>query len=479
MAAQTTVVKVDLINPPLTALEQEDALRGIANIIPPLGIGYIAACLLAVGCDVSICDCRLDFSWERLEAELKKRRPDIVGITITTPSYAKAVELARFIRACLPEVVLVAGGPHVTAIPEEALKETEFDIGVCGEGEEALVEIVEAFRQRRKDYATIKGIVYRLADGTLKLNPARASMSNLDSLPFPARHLYPPLSSYAPVPASYRYLPFAHMLTSRGCPYQCIFCDRKVFGNAFRARSAGNVLAEIEELISRYGVREIKFFDDTFTIDKQRVHEICAGMTRLKPRVAWTCLARVDTVSKELLVAMHRAGCWQIGLGLESGDATVLKNSKKGITLEQGRAAVRWAKEAGLNVRAFFILGFPDDTVTTMQRTIDFAKSLPIDVANFYNLTIYPGTELCSRLTQQGLLRHKDYQHYLQLSLPEGVEVSYLPPQVTAAELRRMLKRAHTEFYLRPGYILSQLLQIRSLEDIKRYLSGFRAITGL
>ena len=247
----------------------------------------------------------------------------------------------------------------------------------------------------------IKGILYK-ENGEIKITAPRGYIQDLDALPFPARHLYPPLSEYRPVPASFIKLPLGHIMTSRGCPYQCIFCDRKIFGNSFRARSPKNVVDELEELINVHGAKEIKFFDDTFTLDKKRVLEIFKEMKRRNLKFPWSCLTRVNHVDAELLKEMKTAGCWQISYGLESGDQRMLNIMKKGTTVEQNRNAVIWAKKTGLNVRAFFVLGMPGETPESLKKTVEFAKSLPIDIVTFYSVTLYPGNELYEMAKKEG-----------------------------------------------------------------------------
>lgn len=469
-------MKISLIDPPLTRTQSAGRFKRIANILPSLGLGYLAAVLKRDGFAVRIIDCRLlNIQADKLLQILKEESPQVVGITATTLSFPNVSTLAQKIKRVLPEIYLVLGGPHITAIPKEAMENSAFDVGVIGEGEFTFLKLARQIRDASLNLDTIESLVYR-EDGHIKINPPGEYISDLDRLPFPARELYPSLRLYKPVVASYRRLPFAHMLTSRGCPFKCTFCDRKVFGNKFRARSPESVLAEIEELVKKFGVQEIKFFDDTFTIDKNRVALICEQIIRRKLKIIWSCLSHVRCVDKQLLQQMKQAGCWQIGLGLESGDPQVLASMKKGMTVEDSRNAVKWAKEAGLNVRAFFVIGMPGDTVDSIKRSLELAKSLPIDIANFYNVTLYPGNELFETAMREGSLLHKDWQHFCQLNIPDSAEIAYIPKGMAEAELRQISSLIHKRFYLRPKYIFQQIRQIKSLSDLKRYLDGFLAI---
>jgi radical SAM superfamily enzyme YgiQ (UPF0313 family) len=468
-------MKICLIDPPLTPTQYFTRFARVANVIPSLGLGYLAAVLKKDGFEVEIIDCRvLNIGNERLLQMIKEGNFEIVGISATTVSFYNVSILAEEIKKFLPKVTLILGGPHITALPEETMENSKFDIGIIGEGEYALLELMRQLRDGCFQPDRIEGLIYREGE-KLKMSPQRGYIQNLDTLPFPARELYPPLRLYKPVADSYRRLPYAHIMTSRGCPFQCTFCDRKVFGNKFRARSANSVLTEIDELVSNYGVREIKFFDDTFPLNKERALLICEGIIKRKLNIIWSCLSHTRHVDKELLTAMKRAGCWQVTLGLESGDPKVLASMKKGITLEDSRNAVRRAKKAGLNVKAFFIIGMPEDTMDSIKRTLEFAKSLPIDTATFLTLTLFPGTELFNIAVKEGTLRHKNWQYYSQLNLPDS-NITYIPKKMTRSELRQISSVIHKKFYFRPKQIFRQLKQLRSLNDIKRSFNGLTAI---
>lgn len=469
-------LKITLINPPLPAEEQAGSFAGVVNVMQPLGIAYIAAVLEKNNFNVDIIDCiPLRLSDERLLSILKKEPPDIIGITATVLSINRAMELSKRLKKELPGALLVIGGPHITSIPNETMNSSSYDVGVLGEGELTFLEIAQQLSGGRLNLKSIKSIVYRKGKELVFTAP-REFIKDLDSLPFPARHLLPPLKDYMPVPASYIKLPLGHLMTSRGCPYQCIFCDRKVFGNMVRTRSPKNVVDEIEELMNKHGAKEIKFFDDTFTMDYERVLAIFKEMEKRRIKIPWSCLTRVNRVSKELLIEMKNAGCWQVAYGLESGNQKILNRMKKGITLEQSRNAVMWAKEAGLNVRAFFVLGTPGETLGTIRDTIEFAKSLPLDVVTFYTITLYPGNELFEIAKKEGTVLHKDYSQYSPLIDFDETELAYVPEGMTQEQFKSAISSAHREFYLRPGFILRQVLSIRRPEDVVRYARAFFTI---
>jgi len=289
----------------------------------------------------------------------------------------------------------------------------------------------------------------------------------LDSIPFPARHLLPDLKLYRPNAQSYRKLPATTIITSRGCPFNCIFCDRSTFGKKYRTHSAEYVVDEIQMLIEQFGIKEIWFVDDTFTIDKNRVMQICNMIMERNLDISWSCLGRVGTVTIEMLKMMKKAGCWMIAYGIETGNQEVMDYIKKGITLEQAEQAVKWTKEAGLLPKGYFMLGYPVDTLETIDETIAFARSLSLDYALFTITTPLPNTELFEICKSVGKLVHTD------LSKFSAWEAVYEPPTVSAKQLTAKYREAYRNFYFRPSYIFRQLKNIRGIDDLRRHINAF------
>jgi radical SAM superfamily enzyme YgiQ (UPF0313 family) len=471
------LMKIALVSPPYAAealVGKTASMKAVLNIIPPLGLAYLAAVLEQDGYDVRIFDCSIGISLSQLMGHLKEYRPDVVGISSTTPAFPDAQRTAGSVRQVLPKAVVVLGGAHVSAVPS-ALSYDCFDVGVIAEGEQTMLELVRHIEGNGLlDLTGIAGLVFR-RDGEIVLTEPRGYIKDLDTVPFPARHLLPPLSAYSPTPASYRKLPLAVLMTSRGCPYQCTFCDRKVFGNLTRGHSPDRVVAEVEEALKRYGAKEIRFFDDTFTYDKNRVIEICEKILQKGLRFPWTCLTRVSAVTKELLKKMKEAGCWQVLYGLESGDPRMLASLKKGNTVEQNEQAVRWAREVGLGVRGDFIVGTPVETMESLERTLEFAKRLKLDYAHFNKFVPFAGTELYDELVAQGYVF--DIAHLP--TILDHQATPYVPPSMTADEFHEFLDRANREFYLRPSHILRRLLRTRTWHELTGQIKGAFAITGL
>jgi len=468
-------MKTGLVSPPYTAealVGKTASMKAVLNIVPPLGLAYLAAVLEENAFDVRIFDCSIGISLSQLMGYLKEYQPDVVGITSTTPAFPYARATAEGVRQILPEAVVVLGGTHVSAVPQNALSYDCFDVGVIAEGELTMLELVRHMAGNGvSDLTGIAGLVFR-KNGEIVLTESRSYIMDLDTIPFPARYLLSPLSAYSPTPASYRKLPLAVMMTSRGCPYRCIFCDRKVFGNVTRGHSADRVVAEVEEVLHRYSAKEIRFFDDTFTYNKERVMEICEKILQKGLRFPWTCLTNVRAVTKELLKKMKEAGCWQVLYGLESGDPRVLVSLKKGNTIGQNEQAVRWAQEVGLGVRGDFIVGTPAETKESLERTLEFAKHLKLDYAHFNKFVPFVGTELYEELVKQG------YEFKIS-ELPTVLDhkaTPYVPPSMTTEEFQEFLDRANREFYLRPSHILRRLLRTRTYPELTGQIKGAFAI---
>ena len=471
--------KVLLISPPLSVEKQAGSLKDIANVLPTMGIGYIAALLEKDGIRVGL----LDGIGEPMDADVIMKRialedPAIIGITATILTIYTVQRLAEEIKARFPETLLVIGGPQLCSAPDKTMLEGPYDIGVIGEGEVTMLELARAVREENSDFGNIKGLIIK-KEGKLLRNAPREYIKDLDSLPFPARHLYPPLKKYRPVPASYIKTPVGLMISSRGCPYQCIFCDRKVFGNKFRAHSPKYVVDEIDQVMRVHGAREIRFMDDTFTLDIKRVDAICDEIFKRKIKVPWTCLTRVDTVNLDILKKMKRAGCWQVIYGIESGDQRMLDVIKKGVTVEDNERAVHLSKKAGLNVRATFVFGLPGETLETIRNTVEFAKRVPFDVVNFFTVILFPGNELYTIAKKEGKILHENYDDYTSLIDVEETRLHYIPEGLEEKEFKNAIVEAYRSYYFRPQYILRQLVSIKRPEDIIRYWTAFRSLVGM
>ncbi len=408
---------------------------------------------------------------DRIISRITKFGAEIVGITSTTVAFHRAIELAKGIRDYDKGLPIVLGGPHVTALPEHALSFDCFDVGVLGEGEITFLELVQTLKNSH-ELRAVDGIVFR-ENSKLHFTKPREYISNLDELPFPARHLLPDINYYLPPPMNYRHVPVVNMITTRGCPYRCIFCDKNVFGQKYRKHSPEYVVSEIEHVIDTFGAREIAFVDDTFTVDKKRVEQIIELINKRDIHIDWSCMGRVNTVTRDLLEKMKDAGCWHISYGIESGNQKVLAFIKKGITVDQVRSAIKWSDEVGIHSKGFFMLGHLTDSEETIGETISFAKSLPLtDVVVTLNTPI-PNTEQYSLAEHYGRLDTHDwsrFSYWHPVFVPHHLSEKYL------IEAQRKFFR---QFYFRPQIIIRHLRQIRSITDIRRYIRGIKSLKAM
>ncbi len=466
-------MKVLLVDVPFGATDiggQRQLFSGVENIIPSLGLAYLAAVAERDGHDVHILDCARGLPWEAISVEGRSFRPDVVGVSVTTPSFSNAVRTADILRRIIPGAAFVAGGSHPTAMPEETIESGRFDFLVLGEGETTFSALLAHLEGGGPQPESIPGLVFEAGGKPCWTGPA-PFVKDLDTIPYPARHLLPPLEAYEPCPASLRRLPLAHVMTSRGCPSRCNFCDRAVFGERYRERSVENVMGEIELLAGKYGAREIRFFDDTFTLNRRRLERLCRELRRFRPRLPWTCLTRVNAVDLDMLSMMKDAGCWQVLFGLESGDDAILKTLNKGNTAAQNRRAVQWARQAGLRVRADFLVGSPAETRETLERTLAFARELDLDFAHFNKFVPFPGTTFYEELSARG------YQFdFEQSSTLDHNALVYVPEGLSAEEYQAFLDRSYRAFYLRPRYLFRRAMGMRTWTEWKVHLRGARAM---
>jgi anaerobic magnesium-protoporphyrin IX monomethyl ester cyclase len=438
-----------LIQPPSRTLKREEL------VVPPLGLAYLASTLEREGRRVKILDAlALGMTWGEFEAEVKKQKPDLIGLGGMTPTIDNTL---RAIRACRPYTrTVVVGGPHVSVLQQEFFRECpEADFGVVGEGEKAFAGLVKRLEEG-KDPWEVPGVV-----GPEKANPPGDFIEDLDSLPFPSRHLLPNRAyRYALWPGK----KITTLITSRGCPYHCIFCDKSVFGSRWRPRSPENVLDEMEQVVKDFKIRSMILYDDLFTLNKQRVMQLCLGILERGLRIEWKCEGRVDRVDAEMLGGMKKAGCTLIAYGVESGNQEGLDYLRKKTTLSQIRRAFALTHKAGIRPMAYFILGIPVETFEGGLRTIEFAKELKPEYAQFSILSPYKGTDLYEEAKSKRWYREVEANNPFDKDRKRPVLLS---ENWTEETLQEILKEAHRRFYFRGGYILNRLRGIRSFQGIR------------
>lgn len=422
-------MKVLLVRPP------RRHAHDVALCVPPLGLAYVASALREAGHEVDILDAfALRWTWARLETEFARRRPDLVGLGAMTPTADLAARAARLARPHARWLVL--GGPHPTATGASVFDEMPLDAAVSGEGERVAPLLLD-WLQRGSTGDPPTGV---LVPG-MPLMPA-VPEPDLTTLPAPAWDLLPM--------ERYRYLLARHdrvasMVTSRGCPFRCTFCDKSVSGSRWRARPAPHVADEIQRLVADHGVRFVSFYDDNFTLRRSRVVEICEEVLRRgleKTGLTWKAEGRVDSVDEDLLRLMHRAGCRLVAYGVESGNADTLALLRKDIRLDEARGAFAATRRAGIRSLAYVILGAPGEDAAAVRRTMAFCREIGADYVQFSTLTAMPGTPLFEqahhRVSGAGANPLDGDLHRATVS------------DLSAVELARLQREAWLGFYLRP-----------------------------
>ena len=461
--------KVLLLNPPYSYIV---GIRDSAGHATPLNLCYLASYLREnVDCDISIMDCEIkEVTFKDIEMEIRKYNPDIVGITCPTPVFGYIIGIARIIKKINKNCHIVLGGAHPTAMPEDSINDESVDFLVLKEGEVTFKELVEFISEGKTNFEDIDGLAFK-RNGKVIINKPRGYISDLDSVPFPARDLLD-FKKYksAPTKRISKYLSTS-ILTGRGCPYNCIHCISKCLWNRMcRFRSTKNVVDEIEHCVKKFGIREFNFYDETFTISEDRVIEICDEIIRRRLKIAWICFGRVNRITRRMVRKMKQAGCRKISFGLESGSQEILDKMRKQATLDMARRAVKIINHEGINVHTSFMLGNVGETKETVKKTIEFAKSLDLDNATFFITTPYPGTDLYDIALEKGNI--KKSTKYMDFAPITDARPILVQDNLSEDELIKLRKEAFRQFYLRPKYILKKLKQINSLESIKTILEG-------
>jgi anaerobic magnesium-protoporphyrin IX monomethyl ester cyclase len=381
-------MRVLLINAPVSRLSPH------ARLAPPLGLAYIASVLLADGHDVSAVDFNVSgLNLRRLDSILAGEGPHMVGISAHTETYPNGLAIAARVKELNPGITVVMGGPHPTILPKQVLQSDAVDFVVIGEGEGTIVELAHRLDRGLEQYQGIKGLGYK--DGGIRINDRR-ELLNPDSLPYPARDLFP-LEFYQD-----RW----NLLTARGsCPFKCPFCSASyIWEGRRRARNPQNVVDEIMMLVEGYGAGYIFFADDIFTLNRRWVETLLELLNNLGHPIEWGCATRVDLVDRELLKNMAEAGCRSIQYGVESGCQMIL-DSVKGIEKEQVLEAVQGARQSGIDVASSFMIPFPEDTPETIRETKEFIKQVHragSKILMSYT-TPYPGTHFYEHAEELGI----------------------------------------------------------------------------
>lgn len=446
------LVRVLLINPPLKTQLQGIVFTGLCE---PIGLLSIATVLEKNGIETDVIDgVASGLKHKDLGSRVEEFKPDIVGIgSMMTETCSDSMEAVKIAKQAAPEAKVVIGGHNASFVADKLIANLpELDYVVVGEGEHTFLELIHSI-ENNGDVGRIKGVMCRNNGKPFFAGP-REAIQNLDELPIPARHLiknarYGKLSEKN---TGYKiaFKNLAGMVTTRGCPFGCIFCSCTAFsGRKIRARSPKKVVDEIEYLVNERGVTQIFIADDNFTAIPRHVMEICGLIKERKIKVHWFCEGRVDTASEKMYKAMADAGCWLIFFGLESGSQRILDYYQKKTTVEKNKQAVALAQKAKLDVVGSVITGAPIETEEDFQKTLDFILHTDIDTLNMNTLKVLPGTELWRRFEASGAIKPEDWNRYF--------EIFDVCDAHSKEQVRGWMKTANDRFYKRPRYLAKEL----------------------
>ena len=441
----------------------------------PMGLALIAAVLEKEGHQVTVVDANV----LRLQPEgvvYRVTDADVVGLTAMTPTVNTAASIAHYIKQTNPNSTVILGGAHAILLPEETLATIpEVDVIVRGEGEETIIDLLRAL-EHKQPLSKIQGISYR-QDGKVISTDARSAIVDLDSLPFLAYHLLP-MRGYRPHPPHGRALPFAAIITSRGCPYRCSYCSKPVFGDNYRGQSSKRVVDEIAYHKRKFGIKEFAFYDDVFTLDKQRAYAIADEIIERGLKIDWTCETRVNLVDKELLRYLKQAGCYSIAYGIESGSQEIVNTLNKDITLEQAEEAVSLSREVGLQTIGYFMIGSPGESPETIRQTIQFAKNLKLDFAQFSITIPLPGAKLYKLYIDGRKGESIPWESFVYADFNKSITPIFESNQLNKDDIQKWIKRAYKEFYLRPSYIWQRIRHTTSMGDLRVGIKGLSMFLG-
>ncbi len=463
-------MKVLLISPPnLNTISScmPKVLEEDLDFLPPLGLMYLAGYLTEkTSHQASILDCQVEqLNYQDLKERISQENPDVIGITAMTFTLIDVIKTAQLAKETNPEIKIVLGGPHVNIYPKETLAINGIDFLVLGEGEEPLEKLLDNINQIEELRQT-KGIVFK--DGDEIINTGHQELiRDLDSIPFPKRDLLPYQKYFSIVSSK---APVTTMFTSRGCPFQCLFCDRPHLGKIFRARSAKNVVDEMKEC-QDMGIKEIIIYDDTFGVNRQRVLDICSEIRERRLTIAWDVRTRVDTVDEEVLKAMKSANCQRIHYGVEAGTEKILKILKKGINLKQIKNAFKMTKKIGIETIGYFMIGSPRETKEDILETIKLTKKLNPDFIHVSITTPFPATGLYFLGLENKILPYDYWKEFAQNPKSDFTPLPW-EENLKKEELFHLLKRTYRSFYFRPRYIIKRLSKLTSWQELKNKIKA-------
>lgn len=459
-------MKILLINPPRwneLVGKNPAIIEKHRGFNPPLGLLHLASSIQKyTSNDVDVLDTQpTKLTYIQLEKYLKDKLYDIVGISVMTFTLIDSYHTAKLVKKVMPKAKVIMGGPHVHLYPLETINLDCVDFAFMGEADLSFIKFLQNL-ENGTNFQEILGLVYRNNNKEIVKNNFPL-LNNLDEIPFPDRNLlninrYNSLLSRGSLSTT--------IISSRGCPFKCAFCDRPLspITSYFRYRSANNVVDEICECIE-LGIKDFLFYDDTFTVNKKRVFEICEEINKRHLNIRWDIRTRVDLVNEEMLKSLKKAGCQAIHYGVESGNDKILKAIKKGFTTKKAKETFYLTKKHKIDTLAYFMIGLPSETLSDIQNTFDLAKNINPDYAHFTIFSPYPRTELYYLGLEKGIIKKDLWKEFAQNPLIE-FKIPIWEENFTREQLYKKIVALYKNFYLRPSYIIKRGLKIRSKNEL-------------
>lgn len=456
------------VNPPLSLEQIYGDFSGMGTINPPVTLAILAAITRKAGYPSQIIDCPAEMlSLKEVTKVVARKNPALVGLSPTTLSVSFCAKLADMIKSENSNIKIAVGGPHISAVPEKTMEKFHsFDYGIIGEGDETVIDLLKVCEGKMK-IDDVDGIIYRKKK--LIMSKPRDIITELDKLPFPAWDLlkgFP--KKYQPAIFEFKQLPAAPIITSRGCPHNCIFCSSGVFGKRIRTHSAGYMISMLNELVDKYGIKEFVIGDDNFLMFRKNLNEFLDMLIEQKKGLSWSCNARVNLVNPDSLKKMAKAGCWKISYGMESGSEKMLRFLQKGITKEQVINAIKWTKQAGIKSFGYFIMGCPTETKETLAETANFIQMCGVGDMQISFFTPFPGSPVYQNIRKYGHFEENwdNMKMFNPTFVPKGLTLNYI---------KKKQKETIRKFYLRPEVVIRYSILI--LKNPKYFPKFFK--TGL
>jgi len=459
-------MNIALVYPAISIKERYGADIGeIGGRQAPLGVLYLSSFLKKLKHNVIVIDAAAEnLDNNEIIRRIKIHDAKVVGISASSVGLRNSQILTERLKSDL-DVKTVIGGPHISSNPDDIARLPEFDFGIRGEGEIPLANLIEKIENSSTNFFEVPNLIWRRENQIIQNNKT-TYIENLDSLPFPDREALSDIRLYRPPIGCYLKEPVVSIITSRGCPYQCIFCDKSVFGNKIRFFSPEYVISEIEMVIKKYKARELAFIDDTFPCNKERFIEILEKIISKNFKINWSCMANANDLEEDIIRLMKRAGCWQIAIGIESGDDEILKIIRKKANTDQIARIVRFANKSNIFVKGFFMIGHPGENLKSIEKTKNFALSIPLTDVTYTIATPIKGSKFYDMVVS-GKLGHFEKAEPSELNYWKPV---FIPENLTKEILLRKQREFFRDFYLRPQILYKQILKIKSVKNFVRFI---------